>query len=66
MLKPLIEAFSAEGELVLDPFCGSASTLVAAHQLGRKYLGIELDPEYFRIASQRLPFDTQDGLTIAP
>lgn len=54
MLKPLIEAFSAEGELVLDPFCGSASTLVAAHQLGRKYLGIELDPEYFRIASQRL------------
>ena len=54
VLKPLIEAFSAEGDLVLDPFCGSASTLVAAHQLGRKYLGIELDPEYFRIASQRL------------
>jgi site-specific DNA-methyltransferase (adenine-specific) len=54
VLKPLIEAFSGEGELVLDPFCGSASTLVAAHQLGRQYLGIELDPEYFRIASQRL------------
>jgi adenine-specific DNA-methyltransferase len=53
-LKPLIEAFSGEGELVLDPFCGSASTLVAARQLGRQYLGIELDPEYFRIASQRL------------
>jgi site-specific DNA-methyltransferase (adenine-specific) len=54
VLKLLIEAFSAEGELVLDPFCGSASTLVAAHQLGRQYLGIELDPEYFRIASGRL------------
>lgn len=54
VLKPLIEAFSAEGELVLDPFCGSASTLVAARELGRQYLGIELDPEYFRIASERL------------
>ena len=43
-LKPLIEAFSAPGELVLDPFCGSGSTLAAAQAAGRDWLGIEIDP----------------------
>jgi DNA modification methylase len=53
-LLPLVEAFSQPGGLVLDPFCGSASTLLAAKSLGRSYLGMELDPKYFRIASRRL------------
>ena len=53
-LQPLIEAFSQSGGLVLDPFCGSASTLLAAKSLGRSYLGIELDPKYHAIASRRL------------
>jgi DNA modification methylase len=53
-LMPLIGAFSQEGSLVLDPFCGSGSTLVAARQLRRHFLGIELDSRYHAIASQRL------------
>jgi site-specific DNA-methyltransferase (adenine-specific) len=53
-LMPLIGAFSQEGGLVLDPFCGSGSTLVAARQLRRHFLGIELDSQYHAIASQRL------------
>jgi DNA modification methylase len=53
-LMPLIGAFSHEGSLVLDPFCGSGSTLVAARQLRRHFIGIELDSQYPAIASQRL------------
>jgi site-specific DNA-methyltransferase (adenine-specific) len=53
-LLPLIGAFSQEGSLVLDPFSGSGSTLVAARQLRRHFLGIELDCQYHAIASQRL------------
>jgi DNA modification methylase len=53
-LMPLIGAFSQEGGLVFDPFCGSGSTLVAARQLRRRFLGIELDSQYHAIASQRL------------
>ena len=53
-LRPLIEAFSWPNDLVLDPFAGSASTLVAARQLGRRYFGIELDADYHRLATRRL------------
>jgi DNA modification methylase len=53
-LKPLIEAFCPSGGLVLDPFCGSGSTLVAARELGRDYLGIELDASHHRTACERL------------
>lgn len=54
ILKPLIEAFCPEGGLVLDPFCGSGSTLVAACAANCDYLGIELDRTYHRIAERRL------------
>jgi DNA modification methylase len=53
-LLPLIGAFSREGSLVLDPFSGSGSTLVAARQLRRHFLGIELDSQYHAVASERL------------
>jgi DNA modification methylase len=46
ILKPLIESFSRPGDLVLDPFSGSGSTSIAAAQAGRRYLGIELEPQY--------------------
>lgn len=54
ILRPLIESFSSPGDTVLDPFCGSGSTLVAARELGRNYIGIELDPDHHSTAIQRL------------
>jgi adenine-specific DNA-methyltransferase len=54
VLKPLIEVFSRKGDLVLDPFCGSGSTLVAAAQAGRAYIGIELDAGHHQTATRRM------------
>ena len=54
VLTPLIQSFSRPGDLVLDPFCGSGSTLLAAKLQGRSFLGIELDPAYYNIALDRL------------
>jgi site-specific DNA-methyltransferase (adenine-specific) len=42
------------GETVLDPFMGSGTTGIAAVNLGRKFIGIELEPEYFEIACKRI------------
>jgi site-specific DNA-methyltransferase (adenine-specific) len=54
VILPLIQAFSKVGDTVLDPFAGSGTTAMAAKQLGRNYIGIELDQEYSRIAQDRL------------
>ena len=54
VLLPLVETFSAPGGLVLDPFSGSGSTLLAAKTLGRSYLGVEMDARYHAIARRRL------------
>lgn len=54
VLKPLIDSFSPPGGLVLDPFAGSGSTLVAAALARRRYLGIELEAKYCRLAHRRL------------
>lgn len=57
ILSPLIKAFSQPGGVVLDPFAGSGSTLMAARTLGRSYIGIELDKKYHAIAAARLAKD---------
>jgi site-specific DNA-methyltransferase (adenine-specific) len=54
LLRKLILAASAEGDLVLDPFSGSGTTLVVAEQLNRRWLGCELNAEYNEWAIQRL------------
>lgn len=58
-LRPLIEAFSKPGDLVLDPFCGSGSTLAAAQKLGRDWTGIEMDSNHHSTASKRLAWMQQ-------
>lgn len=54
ILRPFIQAFCPPGGIVLDPFCGSGSTLVAASQTGRHYVGIELDGRHCTTAGLRL------------
>jgi site-specific DNA-methyltransferase (adenine-specific) len=49
-----IEDFSDDGDLILDPFMGSGTTGVAAVKLGRKFIGIEIEPRYFDIARRRI------------
>jgi DNA modification methylase len=49
----LIANSSAPNDVVLDPFLGSESTLIAAHQIGRRSYGIELDPRYVDVAVSR-------------
>ncbi len=53
-LASLISSLCPEGGLVLDPFCGSGSTLVAAQECGRDWLGIELDGEHHATATARM------------
>lgn len=48
-----IAASSQPGQVVLDPFMGSGSTLFAAKDLGRKSIGIEIEERYCEIAAQR-------------
>jgi len=49
-----IKLFTVEGDTVLDPFIGSGTTAVAAKQLGRNYVGIDINDEYCRVAEERV------------
>lgn len=57
LLTALVELTTLPRQLVLDPFCGSGSTLVAAKSVGRNYLGFEIDPATAELARKRLAPD---------
>lgn len=54
LLEYLIEKSTNENDIILDTFMGSGSTGVAAKELNRKFIGIELDEKYFNIAKERI------------
>lgn len=54
LMEALIELSTQENQIVLDPFAGSGTTLVAAKRLNRKYIGVEIDEEYFNKSVDRL------------
>ena len=54
IMKRLVEMLTPEGGTVLDPFCGSGTTAVACKELGRNYICIEKELDYYQIACQRI------------
>jgi len=56
----LVRMFSFTGDTVLDPFCGSGTTMVAALKNDRNSIGIEIDPEYCRMAARHLKAESSD------
>jgi site-specific DNA-methyltransferase (adenine-specific) len=57
LLHRIIKASSNEGDIVMDPFCGCATTCVAAQQLGRKWIGIDIEKQAVKILVERLSDD---------
>jgi site-specific DNA-methyltransferase (adenine-specific) len=66
----LVRMFSFVGDVVLDPFCGSGTSMLAAMQSGRNSIGIEIDPEYCNMIEHRLDhnslFKTSSFLRLNP
>jgi site-specific DNA-methyltransferase (adenine-specific) len=54
LLEALVRDFTEPGEVICDPFAGSATTLVAARRLGRKAVGFERDPAFHAVAQKRI------------
>ena len=54
LIVPMVKAGCPKGGIILDPFMGAGTTALVAQKLGRKYLGIELNPAYIKIAENRL------------
>jgi site-specific DNA-methyltransferase (adenine-specific) len=61
LLKRLIALCTSEGDLVLDPFCGSGTTGVACVLLGRNFIGIDLDQSYLELTAKRIESVNEDN-----
>lgn len=65
VLKNLIEIFTDEGDVVIDPCCGSGTTLRAAHELGRSAYGFEIDRTFYtRAKEEMLVFEEDNQMSI--
>jgi site-specific DNA-methyltransferase (adenine-specific) len=53
-VRRALVASTHEGDLVFDPFCGSGTTGVAAKELGRFFVGVEMEEEYAELAARRM------------
>lgn len=60
LLRRLVSMCSKEGDVVLDPFCGSGTTGVACVLLGRKFIGIDLESQYLKLAQARMEAASED------
>lgn len=49
-----VVSWSNPGDIICDPMMGSGTTAIACHKLGRKFIGCELDPDYFKVAVKRI------------
>ena len=54
LLERIIFASTEEGQVILDPFCGSGTTGVEAVRYGRKFIGIDVSEDYFEVCKKRL------------
>ncbi len=59
LVERIIKVFTRPGDLVLDPFAGSASTLLASYRLGRPSLGLDISPDYIKLGEERIKEYTQ-------
>ena len=66
LLQRIILIGSKEGDTVLDPFMGSGTTGVVAKQLGRNFIGIEIDQSYFEMATRRIENTAREPNLFAP
>ena len=65
VIKQLIEIFTDEGDVVIDPCCGSGTTLRAAHELGRSSFGFEIDRNFYqRAKDEMLVFSKEEQMSI--
>lgn len=66
VLKKLIEIFTDEGDVVIDPCCGSGSTLRAAAELGRSAYGFEIDRNFYeRAKNEMLAFEKEEQMSLS-
>lgn len=54
----ILNRYSKEGDIILDTHVGSGSSLIACYNTNHKYVGFEIDPEYYKLAKQRIDQET--------
>lgn len=57
LMEYLVKLITPPDGIILDPFMGSGSTCIAAHNLGFQYIGIEQNEDYYKIAKERIGYN---------